>query len=315
MQDPAPILFGRSEEMRALKRVVTGARNGVSGAVVLRGDPGIGKTALLENATSDLSGFTLVRSDGFEAELALPYAGLQRVGMALAKHVVALPSRQRRALRIAWGSQDGPAPDRFMVGLAMLALFAEAGAKHPVVCVLDDAHWLDPESRDVLAFVARRLQAESTVLLFAARDGEESDLHLAGIPSIRLAGLQHRGGPPGFIDVPDPSTIVFPDYPGNQQYVTLGNLDENNRVALLFIDYPTCTRVKVFGRARLVERAGERVIDVTVEALDTNCRKNIPVKYGEESIRERLRLLRADSDERIEALTRRIAELETSATS
>jgi uncharacterized protein len=131
--------------------------------------------------------------------------------------------------------------------------------------------------------------------------------------------LQHRGGPPGFIDVPDPSTIVFPDYPGNQQYVTLGNLDENDRVALLFIDYPTRTRVKVFGRARIVdrivERARERTIVVTVEALDMNCRKNIPVKYGEESIRERLRLLQADSDERIEALTRRIAELETPTTS
>ncbi len=189
MQNPVPALFGRSEELRVLKLLVSGARNGVSGAVVVRGDPGIGKTALLENATSDLSGITLVRSDGFEAELALPYAGLQRVGMALIEHVAVLPSRQRQALRIAWGSQDGPAPDRFLVGLGMLALFAEAGATRPVVCVLDDAHWLDSESRDVLAFVARRLQAESTVLLFAARDGEESDVQLAGIPSMRLVGL------------------------------------------------------------------------------------------------------------------------------
>jgi hypothetical protein len=106
--------------------------------------------------------------------------------------------------------------------------------------------------------------------------------------------LQHRGGPPGFVRVPDPSTVVFPDYPGNQQYVTLGNLDTNPRIALFFIDYPTRTRAKVFGRARIEEEPGQRRIIVAVEAVDINCRKNIPVKYGEESVRERVRLARAD---------------------
>lgn len=178
--------------MRALRQLVTGARNGISGAVVVRGDPGMGKTALLEHLIADLSGVTLVRSDGFEAERSLPYAGLQRVGMALLDHVAALPSRQQQALRVAWGSDEGPAPDRYLVGLAMLAVFAEAGGTRPVVCVLDDAHWLDSESRDVLAFAARRLQAESTVLLFSARDDQEADVQLAGIPSLRLAGLDTR---------------------------------------------------------------------------------------------------------------------------
>jgi uncharacterized protein len=145
--------------------------------------------------------------------------------------------------------------------------------------------------------------------------------------------LQHRGGPPGFTSVLDPSTIAFADYPGNQQYVTLGNLDANAKITLFFIDYPTRTRIKVYGRARIVERTAdpdfvdklasngggahpvncERAIVVDVEALDMNCRKNIPVKYGEASIRERVRLARADLLEQIEALTRRNAELETAA--
>jgi DNA-binding CsgD family transcriptional regulator len=185
---PAP-LVGRTEEVHALRTLITRARNGTGGALVISGDPGIGKTALLKAATNGLSGVTVIHSDGFEAELSMPFAALQRVGMSLADHVGALPARQRQALAVAWGVEDGPTPDRFLVGLGLLGLFAEAGGTRPVVCVIDDAHWLDSESRDVLAFVARRLQAESTVLLFAARDTPESEKQLAGIPSIRLDGL------------------------------------------------------------------------------------------------------------------------------
>lgn len=182
-------LIGRTDELHTIRALVTRARNGVSGALVVRGDPGIGKTALLDAATSGISGATVIRSDGYEAELSMPFAALQRVGRALHAHVGALPARQQQALRVAWGDADGPAPDRFQVGLGMLALFAEAGGARPIVCVIDDAHWLDTESRDVLAFVARRLQAESAVLLFGARDTDESATALAGIPSIRLDGL------------------------------------------------------------------------------------------------------------------------------
>lgn len=183
-------LLGRDDELRTVKSLVTGARNGSSGALLILGDPGIGKTALLDGATADQSGVQLIRCDGFEAEAALPYAGLQRLALPLLSDLDALPPRQRQALRVAWGNEDGPVPDRFLVGLAMLALFATAGSVRPVVCVVDDAHWLDSESLGVLAFVARRLQAEATVLLFAARDVEVSDIALAGIPSIRLSGLQ-----------------------------------------------------------------------------------------------------------------------------
>lgn len=189
MQHRHPQLVGRADELSSLKSIVTAARNGSSGAVVVRGDPGIGKSALLEAATSGQAGIRLIRGDGYEAEASLPYAALQRVGLALSDHLDALPARQRTALRVAWAAEDGPAPDRFLVGVAVLALFAEAGRGQPVVCVVDDAHWLDSESLGVLAFVARRLQAEATVLLFATRDDENTDIQLAGVPSVRLSGL------------------------------------------------------------------------------------------------------------------------------
>ncbi|WP_319452605.1 MULTISPECIES: helix-turn-helix transcriptional regulator [unclassified Mycobacterium] len=182
-------LIGRAEELHALRTLITRARNGVSGALIVRGEPGIGKTALLEAATSELSGTKVIRSDGYEAELSMPFAALQRVGTSLTDQLDALPARQQQALRVAWGTADGPAPDRFLVGLGMLGLFAAASSVRPIVCVVDDAHWLDSESREVLAFVARRLQAESTVLLFAARDDVEAETQLAGITELRLAGL------------------------------------------------------------------------------------------------------------------------------
>ena len=142
--------------------------------------------------------------------------------------------------------------------------------------------------------------------------------------------IQHRGGPPGFVHVPNSSTITLADYPGNQQFVTIGNLDENDRVALFFIDYPTRTRVKVYGRADIVERADDpelierilatpdgvgragcdRALVVHVEALDRNCTKNIPPKYGEARMRESLTLARKGLQDEIDILKSRNAELE-----
>ncbi len=164
----------------------------MSGARVIRGDPGIGKTALLDATTAGQSGIRLIRIDGFEAEASIPYAALHRVGLSLQEFADALSPQLRAALGVAWGSHPGPTPDRFLVGLAMLALCAAAGSVGPLVCVMDDAHWLDAESLAVLGFVARRLTAESTVFLFAARDSDDTDTALAGIESIRLAGLDSR---------------------------------------------------------------------------------------------------------------------------
>lgn len=157
---------------------------------MVRGDPGIGKTALIEAATADLAGIRLVRSDGFEAESSIPYAGLHRIGVSLKANVENLSSRDRQALNVAWGIEQGPAPDRFLVGLSTLALFAATSAQSAVVCLVDDAHLLDVESLAVLGFVARRLTAEATVLLFATRETEDVDVALAGIDSLRLEGLE-----------------------------------------------------------------------------------------------------------------------------
>lgn len=156
---------------------------------MIRGEPGIGKTALLDSATANQPGIEVIRADGFEAESSIPYAGLHRVGVPLLGHVSALSRRHQQALSVAWRGEEGPAPDRFLVGMAMLALFAAAGRRTPMVCAVDDGHWLDSDSLGVLAFVARRLQAESAVLLFATRDDAATDVQLAGIDSIRLAGL------------------------------------------------------------------------------------------------------------------------------
>ncbi|CAM3587933.1 LuxR family transcriptional regulator [Occultella aeris] len=182
-------LYGRADDIRLIEGLVTGARNGVSAALVLRGEPGIGKTALLRTVTESIESALLLRVDGFQAESALPFAGMQRLGTPLQPFLGALPAHQRDALRVAAGAADGPPPDRYLVGLGMLSLLAAAGEDGPVVCVIDDAHQLDRESLEVLAFVSRRLKAESVVLLFSARDDGPFDLITAGVPTHRLGGL------------------------------------------------------------------------------------------------------------------------------
>ena len=184
-----PVL-GRAEEERTLRALVTAARNGASGSLVVLGEPGIGKTALLGAATADLHGVQCVRVDGYEAEASMPFSALHRILMPLLAHLDELPDRHQQALRIAIGASDGPPPDRFLVGLGLLELLAAAGESAPVVLVVDDAHLLDPESMDALAFVARRLRAEAVAMLFAMRDGPQLDVRVAGIPSIRLTGLE-----------------------------------------------------------------------------------------------------------------------------
>lgn len=179
-------LIGRLDELETIRSLIIAARGGLSAALVVRGEPGIGKTSLIEVATTRQRGVRLIRADGFEAESSIPFAGLHRIGVALRTDIAGLSERHRQALNVAWGMEDGPPPDRFMVGLALLALLAAAA---PVVCVVDDAHWMDVESLAVLGFVARRLTAEATVVVFSARDTDDVDVALAGIDSLRLGGL------------------------------------------------------------------------------------------------------------------------------
>lgn len=164
----------------------------------------------------------------------------------------------------------------------------------------------------------------------AALIRETDSLFVATVTPSGWPYVQHRGGPKGFVHVLDPSTIALGDYSGNQQFVTLGNLDHDNRVALFFVDYATRTRVKVFGRAEIIERTDdpefidrmlttgdglirtrcERAFRIDVEALDRNCIKNIPVKYSAERMAESLRLAREPLNDQIAQLQRRNQELE-----
>ncbi|WP_066360428.1 helix-turn-helix transcriptional regulator [Herbidospora mongoliensis] len=182
-------LLGRDDERRRLDLLLGNARNGHGGSILITGEPGIGKTALLEAVTSRVAA---VRLDGFESEMTLPFAAIQRLTIPLSDHLPALPERQREAIKVASGLADGPPPDRFLVGLGVLGLFAAAAADTPVVCAVDDAHLLDQESRDVMAFVARRIAVEPVALLFAARDEQDIASRLAGVPELLLEGLSQE---------------------------------------------------------------------------------------------------------------------------
>ncbi|MCK9902300.1 LuxR family transcriptional regulator [Parafrankia colletiae] len=196
-------LLGRDAEQRRVGSLLEAARGGRGGALLVCGEPGIGKTALLETTASQAvsEGFRLLRVDGYEAEAALPFASVHRLTIPFREHLPVLPERQQQALQVATGAVDGPPPDRYLVGLGVLGLLASAStapageaipageAAPPIVCVVDDAHLLDAESLDVLAFVARRLEAERVALVFAARDESWVAERMAGLPVLRLGGL------------------------------------------------------------------------------------------------------------------------------
>jgi DNA-binding CsgD family transcriptional regulator/tetratricopeptide (TPR) repeat protein len=179
-------LRGRSHECGLLDRLVQDVSSGRSGAVVLRGEPGVGKTALLDYAVESASGLTVVRSVGVESEMELPFAALHQLCAPMLDRLDRLPGPQREALGTVFGLSAGPAPDRFLVGLAVLSLLSEAAEERPLLCVVDDAQWLDRESAQGLAFVARRLVAESVAMIFATR---ETSGELRCLPELTVPGL------------------------------------------------------------------------------------------------------------------------------
>jgi DNA-binding CsgD family transcriptional regulator len=158
---------------------------------VLHGEPGIGKTALLETIAAEAAaaGLTTARIAGLESELPLGYAALHRLLVSFPEHLERLPGPQREALRRTFGLVGGGPPDRFLVALGVLSLLAEVASCAPLLCVVDDAQWLDPESAMVLGFVARRLHAEQVVMLFAARVGENAAPLFEGVPELEIAPL------------------------------------------------------------------------------------------------------------------------------
>ena len=166
-------------------------RGGPSRALVLRGEAGVGKSALLEYLMAHASGCGIARATGVESEMELAYAGLQQLCAPFLDRLEGLPGPQRDALGIAFGLRDGAAPDRFLVGLAVLSLLSDVAEDRPLVCVVDDAQWLDVASEQALAFVARRLGAESVGLVFAVRE-PSGERHFEGLPELAVGGLDDR---------------------------------------------------------------------------------------------------------------------------
>jgi DNA-binding CsgD family transcriptional regulator len=183
-----PVLLGRAGERQAFDRLLENVRGGQSAVLVVRGEAGVGKTALLHYCARQASGFRLARIAGVESEMELPYAGLHQLCAPMLGRLDDLPEPQQAALGVALGQTSGPPPDRFLVALAALSLLAEVAADRPLLCFVDDAQWLDSASRQVLGFVARRLLAESVAIVFAIRDPTDEG-ELAGLPEVTLGGL------------------------------------------------------------------------------------------------------------------------------
>jgi len=179
-------LLGRSDECALLADLINDLRRGQSRSMVLRGQAGVGKTALLQDLVESASGMNVVRALGVESEMELSFASLHQLCLPLLDQIERLPGPQRDALRIVFGLAAGPAPDRFLVGLAVLSLVSEVSGKRPLLCIVDDAQWLDQTSALTLAFVARRCLAEPVGFVFAAREpGEE----LRHFPVLEVQGL------------------------------------------------------------------------------------------------------------------------------
>src|SRR5262252_88591 len=181
-------LLGRRSEREALDRLLADAVAGRSRVTVLRGEAGVGKTALLGYLSGRVADWQVARAAGVESEMELAYAGLHQLCAPMLDHLGRLPVPQRDALATVFGRSGGAAPDRFLVGLAALTLVAEVAEQRPLACIVDDAQWLDRASAQVLGFVARRLLAERIAVVCAARTGAGDDV-LAGLPELPVGGL------------------------------------------------------------------------------------------------------------------------------
>jgi DNA-binding CsgD family transcriptional regulator len=179
-------LRGRDAECAVLDRLLTAAREGKSSALVVRGEAGVGKTALVNHAVDSAPDMRVLRAVAVESEMKLAFAGLHQLCASQLDRVERLPDPQHQALRVAFGLSDGEAPDRFLVGLAALGLLSDAAEEQALVCVVDDAQWLDEESALALAFVARRLFAESVAIVFVTRAASEG---FSGLPELIVEGL------------------------------------------------------------------------------------------------------------------------------
>jgi DNA-binding CsgD family transcriptional regulator len=184
------VLLGRESECAAVDRMLHAARESRSGTLIVRGEPGIGKTALLQHAVTRAEGMRVLTSAGIEAEAELPFAGLHQLLWPIIDLADELPDVQSHALRGAFGLSADRVEDRFLVSVAVLGLLTAAADAQPLLCVIDDAHWLDGASADALVFVARRLQADPIAVLIGAREGDARHFEAPGLPELALTGLR-----------------------------------------------------------------------------------------------------------------------------
>ena len=292
------MLLDRLPERAALSELLDAARAGRSGVLVMRGEPGVGKSALLEYAIESAAGLRVAQVAGVESEMELAFAALQQLCAPMLDKLRGLPDPQRAALGVAFGLSTGAAPDRFLVGLAALSLLSEVAEQQPLLCVIDDAHWLDRASAQALAFVARRLLAEPVALVFATREpGEE----YRGLPELLVGGLRDgdardllssvirgpldervrdriiaetRGNPLALLELPRgvpgvPGLSELPGLPGRIEDSFRGRLEvlpaATQRLMLVAAAEPA-------GDPALVWRAAERLgigLEVVAPAADT----------------------------------------------
>jgi len=188
-QGRAAKLTDRDSERGVLDQLVDAVRAGESRVLVVRGDPGVGKTVLLDYLAGRAGGCQIARAAGVQSEMELAFAGLHQLCAPMLGHLDRIPVPQRDALRTSFGLAEGPPPDRFLVGLAVLSLLSEVAGGQPLICLIDDEQWLDRASELTLGFVARRLAADPVALVFATRDpGAE----LTGQPELTAAARRSR---------------------------------------------------------------------------------------------------------------------------
>ena len=239
------MLWGREREQAALQELVQRARAGQGGALLLRGQPGVGKSALLEEV-APAGESVVLRTRGVESEAPLPFAALHRLLRPVLGHLDDVPAPQAEALRAAFGETAGPAPDRHLVFLATVNLLSLVGSDTAVVAVVDDAHWLDDASAAALLFAARRLEGESVAVLFAVRDDEPGSFDVRDLPVLDVTG----------VDIPAATALVAGQAGAEVAPQVLAELREatgGNPLGLLELT-GTLTRGQLAGEERLPDR-------------------------------------------------------------
>src|SRR3712207_2314638 len=188
-------IFGRERELARLERLVDGVSEH-GAALLVRGEPGIGKSTLLAAASqrAEAAGMRILRTTGVQSEARLPFAGLHQLVFPVLGHAEHLPAPQRTALLAAFGMVEAEVTDRFFVALALLELLSDTAEQAPVLVVAEDAHWLDRSTAGVLGFIARRVEHEPIAVLAASREGEESPINDAGVPTLGIGGGAPRTG-------------------------------------------------------------------------------------------------------------------------